>query len=352
TPAPEDVEADATAKADAAQAAATAVANAAQSTANAANNLLTDIASDSKLTPDEKQATKKEWDIIASEKAKIESEADKFGASKTAYTNAYNSLSSYITPLLSSLTTTSDIVGSTFRTNFKNYYDARQDILNAITTKAKQLADAAQSTATSAQSGLVSLQNSLGALAYDDLVAAAMSRESLIIGGYFNTVLIDTSALIVSGGLETVQGAQAKVNALASQLGDMAYAEKVSASMLDDTLIVGGYIKSSLIDVDTLIAKHVKTSETGRRVHIDGYNNRMTFHDSSGFEAMKLDDNVGSDEIGNPLAGITIRRQSPSRASNLTGSGIFSNASKYAFLPAYLGVDTNASVVGLLFGRN
>src|SRR5690606_21412087 len=35
-----------------------------------------------------------------------------------------------------------------------------------------------------------------------------------------------------------------------------------------------------------------------------------------------------------------------------TGSGIFSNASKYAFLPAYLGVDTNASVVGLLFDRN
>jgi hypothetical protein len=123
---------------------------AAQTSATTANNLLSDIASDSKLTPDEKQATKKEWDIIVSEKTLNDSQADAFAVSKVAYGTAYDTLSTYITTLLSNLTTTSDITGTTFRTNFKNYYDARTNLLNAIATKAKSLADTAQSTANTA----------------------------------------------------------------------------------------------------------------------------------------------------------------------------------------------------------
>lgn len=152
---------DAQAAADAAQAAADKAqtdatnaknaADAAQSSANEANSLLSDIANDNKLTAQEKQHTKKEWDIIVSEKPLNDASADKFGVSKTEYTNAYNALSTYITPLLQSLTTTSDIVGSTFRTTFKNYYDARTDLLNNISAKAKELADAAQNTADVAQ---------------------------------------------------------------------------------------------------------------------------------------------------------------------------------------------------------
>ena len=83
------------------------------------------MTNDDKLTPDEKQLTKKEWDIIVSEKSKNDTQADSFGVSKTAYGDAYDDLSTYITPLLSDLTTTSDIVGTTFRTKFKDYYDAR-----------------------------------------------------------------------------------------------------------------------------------------------------------------------------------------------------------------------------------
>lgn len=152
---------DAQAAADAAQAAADTAqtdatnaknaADAAQSSANEANSLLSDIANDNKLTAQEKQQTKKEWDIIVSEKPLNDASADKFGVSKTEYTNAYNALSTYITPLLQSLTTTSDIVGSTFRATFKNYYDARTELLNNISAKAKELADAAQDAADIAQ---------------------------------------------------------------------------------------------------------------------------------------------------------------------------------------------------------
>lgn len=111
---------------------------------------LADIANDNKLTAQEKQSTQKEWDIIVSEKPKNVTEAGKFGVSVTAYNNAYNDLNTYITPLLANLGTTNDIVGSTFRSKFQAYYDARTDLLNAISSKAKALADAAQDTATSA----------------------------------------------------------------------------------------------------------------------------------------------------------------------------------------------------------
>lgn len=124
--------------------------NAVQSAATA-NSLLSDIANDNKLTAQEKQETKKEWDIIVSEKSKNDASADKYGVSKTAYDTAYSALSTYITPLLSSLSTTSDISGTTFRSKFKDYYDARTDMLNAISAKAKSLADAAQQTADKAQ---------------------------------------------------------------------------------------------------------------------------------------------------------------------------------------------------------
>ena len=148
-------------KANQAQAAADAAkqaADSAQQTANnavqsaaTANALLSDIANDNKLTAQEKQETKKEWDIIVSEKPKNNASADKYGVSRAAYDTAYNTLSAYITPLLSSLSTTSNISGATFRSKFKDYYDARTDLLNAISAKAKSLADAAQQTADAAQ---------------------------------------------------------------------------------------------------------------------------------------------------------------------------------------------------------
>lgn len=158
-------------KANQAQAAADAAkqaADSAQQTANnavqsaaTANALLSDIANDNKLTAQEKQETKKEWDIIVSEKPKNDASADKYGVSKTAYGTSYNTLSTYITPLLSSLSTTSDISGATFRSKFKAYYDARTDLLNAISAKAKSLADTAQQTANAARDYAQGIANDL-----------------------------------------------------------------------------------------------------------------------------------------------------------------------------------------------
>lgn len=122
----------------------------AQKQADNAIKLLDDIASDNKLTPSEKQTTKKDWDIIVGEYPKIVDESKKFGVDYLTYKQSYEALDSYLIPLLTNLDTTSAIVGSTFRANFKNYYDNRQVVLNRITTKSKELADNAQRDATTA----------------------------------------------------------------------------------------------------------------------------------------------------------------------------------------------------------
>ena len=136
-------------------------ANAGVANALTANNLLADIASDSKLTAIEKQTIKLEWDSILSEKIINDAQADIFTivTEKGSCTTAYNALSAYITPLVASLITTSDVVGTTFRSNFKAYYDARATLLNAIAGKAKTLADNAQGKANTASQSIADMSN-------------------------------------------------------------------------------------------------------------------------------------------------------------------------------------------------
>ena len=118
----------------------------AQADATKANQSIADLSNDNLVTPNEKLDLKKEWEIIVAEKPKNDAQADKFGVSKTTYGTAYNALNTYLTPILVNLTTNSAIVGQTMRDTFKTYYTARTDLLNAIASKAKELADNAQST--------------------------------------------------------------------------------------------------------------------------------------------------------------------------------------------------------------
>lgn len=142
TKAPEDYDADIKKAQDAA--------NNAQTSATTANNKLAEIANDNLLTPSEKQDTQKEWDIIKSEYPTVIAQANTFGVATADYTAKYNTLNTYITPLLSSLTTNSNIVGTTFRATFKNYYDSKIKLLKLVTDAAKSAADAAKNVAESA----------------------------------------------------------------------------------------------------------------------------------------------------------------------------------------------------------
>lgn len=93
---------------------------------------LADIANDDKLTPNEKQEAKREWDIIQGEKPILIAQADTIQLSTADYLNVYNALSAYITPLLADMTTTSTITGSVFNARFKTYYDAKTTLLKNI----------------------------------------------------------------------------------------------------------------------------------------------------------------------------------------------------------------------------
>ena len=119
----------------------------AQADADKANQSIADLSNDNLVTPNEKLDLKKEWEIIVAEKPKNDAQADKFGVSKVAYGTAYTALDTYLKPILASTTTNSAIVGQTMRDTFKTYYTARTDLLNAIASKAKELADNAQDTA-------------------------------------------------------------------------------------------------------------------------------------------------------------------------------------------------------------
>lgn len=151
----------------------TAVTNAglAQTAANTANTSIGDIVSDAKLTGNEKPEVRKEWNILVSAAILNSTQASAFGVSATAYQNAIAALGLYLNNNVAftyanatagsipswiadaNLGTATTIVGATYRATWKTYYDAHVALMNAIGTKAKALADTAQSTADRIQVG-------------------------------------------------------------------------------------------------------------------------------------------------------------------------------------------------------
>lgn len=123
----------------------------AKTSAEEANAAISDMSSDDIISPIEKQALKKEWDAIMSEKSFNDAQADKFNVSRTLYDGAYNDLATFIGGNLSNLTTNWNVSGSTLRFTFKTYYDARTTLLNNIAYVAKQQAEKAESDAANAQ---------------------------------------------------------------------------------------------------------------------------------------------------------------------------------------------------------
>lgn len=161
TPAPEDVQMSI-------DEAKTAAENA-QTSADDAISDIADISSDTKFTPSEKHMVRKEWDTIYGEYTANIAQADAFSITteKTNYTNALVSLGTYLnagtTYIISAtiptwisdtnINSTGVIVGTTFRANFVSFYNARQSLLNAISSKAKTLANTAQTTVDNLQIG-------------------------------------------------------------------------------------------------------------------------------------------------------------------------------------------------------
>lgn len=176
----------------------------AETSATTALNTLADIASDSKLTPSEKQKAKLEWDAIVAEKAGINSQAGAFGITteNNDYNSAYTALSTYIASLLSDLDATSTIVGETFREKFATYYTKRQALLNKISAEAgKRATWSSVSGAGKPEDGAtlgaqigVNLSKPTGGTAYgSDFVAAWNKISSVNIASFMENAVIGSA---------------------------------------------------------------------------------------------------------------------------------------------------------------
>ena len=156
---------------DTAAAAAAQAASDAQADADTANTAIGEITSDNKLTGNEKSGIRLEWNALTSQAVANSAQASTFGVSATNYQNAIAALGTYLNggtaltyaqctggtiPLWiadANLSITTTIVGVTYRTTWKTYYDAQVALMNAIAAEAKRLANVAQQTADNIQVG-------------------------------------------------------------------------------------------------------------------------------------------------------------------------------------------------------
>ena len=147
------------------------LADAAQVDADAANLSITNISSDSLLTPDEKPSIIQNYDVIIAEQAGLGTQATAYSITteKTTYDTAITTLTNYLatltTPVLwNNLTGNTTIVGTTFRTRFKDVYVAKQALLNKIVGVTKTTLDnKLAKTGASILSGTISMDAVAGA---------------------------------------------------------------------------------------------------------------------------------------------------------------------------------------------
>ncbi|AMQ00908.1 hypothetical protein AY601_4057 [Pedobacter cryoconitis] len=224
----------------------------AQISATTANNLLANIADDNLLMPGEKQDILKEWQIIQSEKPIVNASATTYSIATTSYDTAYNTLNTYITPLLASMTTNSVIVGATFRTTFKSYYDSKVALLKLISDKAKQIADAAQSSANTAISNAAAAQT-----AANNAQTSATTANNLLTDIANDNLLTPSEKQDVLKEWQIIQGEKPVVNASAGTytISTVAYDTAYSnlntyitpllVSMTVNTVIVGSTFRAT-----------------------------------------------------------------------------------------------------------
>jgi hypothetical protein len=182
-----------------------------------------DMFSDSKLTPVEKKRIKIDWEKIKQEKPKNLDKAQTYSLSTTAYVAAYDALFYYLNGdnnkvttwadyqnswqaldgsswvnwisddprWLNTISTTTAIIGATFRAKFQTYYDEQAKLLKAISDEAGKNAqyeklagtpnsDIANATIIPdieiAQAVAVSARNELDAIASDSIISHSEKR--------------------------------------------------------------------------------------------------------------------------------------------------------------------------------
>lgn len=120
------------------------------------------IASDSSLTPSDKQQVANEWARIQGEYWSIMANAEKYDVPTDSFTVYFQTLEDYITPLLADMSTTSEITGTEFRKVFSDYYqissimsDLIDDAIDESIKSTEYLKQAMEDGSTEVKGGLI-----------------------------------------------------------------------------------------------------------------------------------------------------------------------------------------------------
>lgn len=219
----------------------------AQQDATNALNQISDISNDNILSKVEKSDLIKEYSILTNEQTSLEAQGTAFNITteKTAYTTAINALKTYITgltPAYNDTTQNTTITGSTFRTKFTDVYTARANLLNKIDSVAKALADAAQTSANTANAAIANISS-------DNVLS--MGEKGAVILEY-NVLTNEQTTLETQAttfGITTEKTAYTNaVNALKSYMTGLSPAYTDTSA---DTTIVGSTFRTKFSDVYT-----------------------------------------------------------------------------------------------------
>lgn len=120
------------------------------------------IASDSSLTPSDKQQVANEWARIQGEYWSIMANAEKYDVPTDSFTVYFQALEDYLTPLLADMSTTSEITGTEFRKVFADYYqlsgnmsDLIDDAIDESIKSTEYLKQAMEDGSTEVKGGLI-----------------------------------------------------------------------------------------------------------------------------------------------------------------------------------------------------
>ena len=103
--------------------------------ANKALSQLTDLASDSIITPAEKIALKDEMSNIKVDYSTVRAQATLVGCATTGFDAAYSTLLAYTNSILANMSANTTVDKSQYTANFTAYYTERTNLLNAVNSK-------------------------------------------------------------------------------------------------------------------------------------------------------------------------------------------------------------------------
>lgn len=142
------------------------------------------IASDSSLTPSDKQQVANEWVRIQGEYWSIMANAEKYDVPTDSFTVYFQALEDYLTPLLADMSTTSEITGTEFRDVFADYYqlsgnmsDLIDDAIDESIKSTEYLKQAMEDGSTEVKGGLVMTNVLLLKNAQDEVTAGVSGLQ-------------------------------------------------------------------------------------------------------------------------------------------------------------------------------